>query len=98
VNGDLRGIILDMAKNSRIEILRIKNESLSAGILLREAEGETLDSLTESEVFERCLESSGVSGSQKGELRQTFNEALRLVLEDDGEEWEYDQESLKSRS
>lgn len=83
VHGDLQEIILDFAKNSSVEILRIKNESLAAGILKNIKDGESLSDLTEYEVFERCLNSAGVTDEQRGELNKTFREALTLLLEED---------------
>jgi exonuclease SbcD len=81
--GDLREIILEMTNNSSVEILRIKNESLADGILRSSFEGESLDSLSEYDVFERCLDSSGVEEKQWPELKETFSEALVLLHEED---------------
>ena len=83
VHGDLQEIILDFAKNSSVEILRIKNESLAAGILRNMKQGESLSDLTEYDVFERCLNSAGVDDEQREELKETFREAVTLLHEED---------------
>ncbi len=83
LQGDLRGLILEMTKDSCVEVLRIKNESLAAGILESRFEGESLESLSEYDVFKRCLQSAGVPNEQKEELFQTFKETLSLLHEED---------------
>ncbi|MBN2735193.1 MAG: exonuclease SbcCD subunit D C-terminal domain-containing protein [Methanomicrobiaceae archaeon] len=83
VHGELREIISDIAKDSNVDLLRIKNESLSSGILRSMEKGESLSDLSEYDVFERCMESAGVDCEQRAELKETFKEALTILFEED---------------
>lgn len=82
-SGDIREEILEITNESSIEVLRIKNESLSTGILTDNLEGDSLESLTEHDVFQKCLETSKTPEELWPELKQTFSEALLLLHEED---------------
>ena len=81
--GDLRERIDSAVADSHIEILRIKNRRVNDPVMNAIHEQETLDNLSENEVFERCLAAHGVTDAQRDELTHTYQETLMSLLDGD---------------
>lgn len=83
VIGDLRERLEAAVADTRMEILRVKNNRIIDRVLARIHEDETLDDLDTNDVFERCLASHHVSEDQRLELLRTYQETLTSLYEDD---------------
>lgn len=66
----------ELTDGSLIEILRIKNIPLMEQTLHQVDETETLENLEPSVVFDRCMESAGVTDTDRAELLRTYREAV----------------------
>jgi DNA repair protein SbcD/Mre11 len=73
----------ELLKGSDIEILRIKNKNIIDRALTPLAENETLESLTDSDVFMRCLKSHEIPEEEQMSLKDTYNEAIASLLNAD---------------
>jgi exonuclease SbcD len=83
VIGDLRERLETAITDTRMEILRIKNNRITDRVLRQIHEEETLDDLNVNDVFERCLASHQVPEDQRIGLLQTYQETLTSLYEDD---------------
>ena len=83
VIGDLRERLETAITDTRMEILRIKNNRIIDRVLGQIHEEETLDDLNVNDVFERCLASHQVPEDQRLGLLQTYQETLTSLYEDD---------------
>jgi len=83
VIGDLRARLDAAVDGSRLEILRVKNNRLSAQVLGQLQEEETLDDLNVQDVFERCLDAHEVPPSQRAELLGAYLETVASLDEED---------------
>ena len=83
VIGDLRERLEAAISGTQMEILRIKNNRIIDRVLGQIHEEETLDDLNVNDVFERCLAVHKVPEDQRPELRQTYQETLSSLYEDD---------------
>jgi exonuclease SbcD len=81
--GDLRERLEAAIAGTSMEILRIKNNRVIDRVLSQLHVEETLDDLTEDDVFERCLAVHNVPDEQRPELLRTYREAVKSVQEDD---------------
>ena len=81
VIGDLRERVMAAVANSKLEVLKIVDCRLAARVMARAFEGESLDDLSEAEVFERCLLAKAAKASEekRASLRAAFAEALFMV-------------------
>lgn len=66
----------EMLKGSDLEILRIKNKNIVDRALTPLADNETLEALSDSDVFRRCLEAYEIPEEEKALLTETYNEAI----------------------
>jgi len=66
-----------------MEILRIVNTTTVKNILLPAVPRETLEELSENDVFIRCLDASQIEGNDRNELIRRFNEVLTELGEAD---------------
>lgn len=85
VIGDLRNRLDAAVAGSLVEILRVRNLRVAAQAMERSHDDETLDDLTPSEVFERCLTAHDIPAEQRITLRASFGEILTSVLESDAQ-------------
>lgn len=85
VIGDLRQRLDAMVSNTEMEILRVKNNRIIQRVLNQTNQEETLDTLNETEVFERCLLAHDVPQEQHSELRQAYQEVLTSLREEDSQ-------------
>jgi len=83
VIGDLRERLEAAVSGTQMEILRIKNNRIIDRVLGQIHEEETLDDLNVNDVFERCLAVHDVPEDQRSELRQTYQETVSSLYEDD---------------
>ncbi|MDR2075807.1 MAG: exonuclease SbcCD subunit D C-terminal domain-containing protein [Desulfovibrio sp.] len=82
---DLRDRLDAAARGTGLEILRARNARLMARALNRTESGESLDALSEREVFERCLAAHQVPEGQRADLRLAHEEILACLRADGGE-------------
>ena len=79
---DLQNKLTKLTEKSHLEILRIQNKRLIERALKRMHSDETLDQLSESEVFKRCLTEQNVTTEQQDELNLCFSEILHDLHEE----------------
>lgn len=68
---------------SQVEILRVKNERMVGRVLGKSHPEETLDDLTVTQVFERCLTAHNVDHAQRPALLHSYQEILLSIYQDD---------------
>jgi DNA repair protein SbcD/Mre11 len=83
VAGDLRARLDEAVEDSRLEILRIKNNRAMEHAMRGMDVNETLDDLDAMDVFHRCLETHEISGDQRPELLTAYQEIVTAVHEED---------------
>ena len=83
VVGDLRERLDDAIAGTQMEVLRVKNNRLVERVLGQIDEGETLDDLDVTDVFERCLAAHDVPEDQRPELLRAYRETLSSLYEED---------------
>jgi len=82
VMGDLRDCLDELTAQSKLEILRIKNDRLFESAKISSINDETLADLSIDEVFKRCLDANEIPAEQREELINTYREAVLLVQEE----------------
>jgi exonuclease SbcD len=82
---DLRDRLEEAVRGTDLEILRVRNSRLTARALSRTGGGESLDSLSPPEVFERCLTAHEVPEEQRADLRRAHEEILACLRADEAE-------------
>jgi exonuclease SbcD len=73
----------ELLKGSDLEILRIRNKYIIDRALNPLAENETLETLSDSDVFSRCLEAYEIPLEDHARLTDTYNEAIASLLNAD---------------
>ena len=68
-----------LTADTRLEILRIKNERIRERVLAQHRADETLGDLNPLDVFERCLDAHDVPAAQRDTLRQSYHEILNQL-------------------
>ena len=68
-----------LLKDSKLEILRIKNRTLIDKTLTPVTETETLETLDDADVFERCLDAYEIEEEERILLTETYREAIALL-------------------
>lgn len=81
--GDLRERFEEAVAGSAMEILLIKNRSVTDRVIKAMNEGETLTDLDANDVFTRCLETYAVPDADREELMVTYHEIVKDLLEMD---------------
>lgn len=81
IMGDLRDKILEKTKNSKLEVLKLKNQRIHQQTLKKTYEGEHLDELNEQQVFTKCLQAHQVLENEQQILWQKYHEILMLLQE-----------------
>ena len=81
--GDLRSIIDEAVKGSRLEIRRLRNNCVATAAMKRLSEDESLEELSEHDVFSRCLDAGKVPDVRRPELQQAFQEVLDTMRQDE---------------
>ncbi len=80
---DLRERLDAIISNSKMEVLRVKNNRIIDRILEQIHDKETLDDLNVHDVFERCLTAHEIPEKQWQELIHTYQETIASLREDD---------------
>ncbi|MGF1642337.1 MAG: exonuclease SbcCD subunit D C-terminal domain-containing protein [Thiotrichales bacterium] len=83
VAGDLRARIDAIVANSRLDVIKVRNRRVIERATNLGNATETLDDLTEQEVFTRCLDANAVPGVQRPALLEAYAEILHGVHTDD---------------
>ncbi len=83
VIGDLRERLETAIAETKLEILRVKNNRIIDRVLNRIHDNETLDDLNIDDVFARCLEAHEVPEAQRPELLLAYQEAVAVLNQAD---------------
>lgn len=83
VISDLQDRLTTYVNGTQLDILRIKNNQIIQRVLEQTSIAETLDEISEIEVFERCLQIHKVPEEQKQDLLSAYNEILLAIHETD---------------
>lgn len=75
--------IQHLISSERLPVLRIKNNRLIEQTLSQQYREERLEQLNEQQVFDRCLAQHQISDDETQELRESYQEILRHVHEND---------------
>ena len=81
IMGDLRQRLADITAGTSLDILRVKNNRVTAKALESIDVEETLTGLDEEEVFRRCLSAHQVPPEQRPELQAAYLELLQSLRE-----------------
>ena len=79
VVGDLSEKIAELVKDSRLEVLRIKNQQKRDQVMQSQRMDESLEELNPTQVFERCLVAHQVLEEQKPMLWSRYTEVLESL-------------------
>ena len=79
VIGDLSEKIAELVKDSRLEVLRIKNQQKRDQVMQSQRIDESLEELNPTQVFERCLIAHQVLEEQKPMLWSRYTEVLESL-------------------
>ena len=79
VVGDLSEKIAELVKDSRLEVLRIKNQQKRDQVMQSQRIDESLEELNPTQVFERCLVAHQVLEEQKPMLWSRYTEVLESL-------------------
>jgi len=85
--GNLREMLEEAMDGSAMEIRRIKNRRVMDRVISTVAEDETLDDLNAGDVFTRCLDAFEVPDEDREELRDSYNEIIKSLHEEDVNEF-----------
>lgn len=77
--GNLRDLLDELTAQTKLEVLRIKNERIFDRAIISSTDDQTLADLSINEVFKRCLDSNQIPVEQQEELINTYCEAVLLV-------------------
>ncbi|MDR1890451.1 MAG: exonuclease SbcCD subunit D C-terminal domain-containing protein [Zoogloeaceae bacterium] len=83
--GDLRERLDAAITGTALEILRVKNNAIARRALTQTHAEETLDDLSEEEVFTRCLTAHAIASAQQPELLRAYREIRQSLFEEEGE-------------
>jgi len=74
--GDLKSEIAAMVEGSALEILRVENRTVRQRTMQAASENESLEELSVTEVFDRCLIDHEVAEPEREPLRQAYSEMV----------------------
>lgn len=77
--GDLKSEVNAMTEGSKLEILKVENRTIRQRTMQAASTEETLDQLTATEVFERCLTDHEVAEEERTELRLAYTQIVDQV-------------------
>lgn len=80
---NLQSTLAEAIDGSAVEILRIVNNRLMRSVMQQNTLEETLETMTQENVFERCLESQNIPQNQHGELIHLFRETVQAIEDED---------------
>jgi exonuclease SbcD len=73
----------ELTEGTDVEILRIRPLETGNSVIISDEVGETLDDLSETEVFQRCLDAGNVPAEDRQDLSDAFAEILQDLNEED---------------
>lgn len=76
---DFRDQIITLTKGTTLTVLGTKNLRLADQVLRQASDEESLDQLTETDIFNRCLDANDISPAERTELLALFAEILAEV-------------------
>ena len=71
----------NITKGSGIEVIHIKDTTISKRLMEIEVEIESLDSLSEEDIFTKFLDEKEIKGERKDNLLSMFREILHAIGE-----------------
>ena len=80
---NLRQRIDDLVADSKVEVLRVKNRQITERVMRRAKAQESLEELTEVQVFERCLDANEVPAERREGLFAAYGEIVLSLKHDD---------------
>jgi len=80
---DLNNRLEQSLENSAMEIRRIQNKQLTNQVIATIHKNDTLDDLSEYDVFQRCLNGADIPEDDQEELHQSYNEIIKSLHEED---------------
>jgi len=80
---NLREIIDEIASDSLMEVLRIKNQRIIDRMITAASAEENLEDLDVNDVFNRCLDAYEVTEEDRNELVESYNEIIKSLHEED---------------
>lgn len=81
--GNLADTLEEITRNTHLKIVRIVNEKVMLQALTPTHPQESLENLSVSEVFEKCLNENNISNGSQKELRIRFDQIVQSVQEGD---------------
>jgi len=81
--GNLSEMLDETIAGSFMEILRIRNRNIMDRVIHSMHNEETLDDLNVNDVFDRCLHAFDVPDEEKPELKDSYREIVRNLIEED---------------
>ena len=81
VSSSVRAMSESMTKDSGIEVIHIKDTTISKRLMEKEDEIESLDSLSEEDIFTKFLDEKEIKGERKDDLLSLFREILHAIGE-----------------
>ena len=81
VSSSVRAMSESMTKDSGIEVIHIKDTTISKRLMEKEDEIESLDSLSEEDIFTKFLDEKEIKGERKDDLLSLFREILHTIGE-----------------
>lgn len=81
VMGDLREQVNALIQDSKLDVIRIKNQQVRNQTLKAQTANELLEDLDEKQVFERCLVANNVTDEQKPVMWARYAEVLETLRE-----------------
>jgi exonuclease SbcD len=79
--GDLRERLDTAVAGTNLEILRVKNNRVTNRVLEQNHAGETLDDLSEEDVFARCLAAHAITEAEQPELLRAYREIRESLFD-----------------
>ena len=81
VSSSVRAMCENITKGSGIEVIHIKDTTISKRLMETEVEIESLDSLSEEDIFTKFLDEKEIKGERKDNLLSMFREILHAIGE-----------------
>ena len=81
VSSSVRSMCESLTEGSGIEVIHIKDTTISKRLMEKEDEIESLDSLSEEDIFTKFLDEKEIKGERKDDLLSLFREILHTIGE-----------------
>ena len=77
--------LMTQARGTQVEILRVINQQILLQNKIANVQQESLESLSEMDVFRKCLDANEIPDNEKRELEYSFREVLQTLHEEDNQ-------------